>query len=63
MSVEEFGPAWPAEVPVQVHGMDADPLFVGEGDLEAARALVAQAPAGELFLYPGDAHSPTAPRR
>jgi dienelactone hydrolase len=52
----EFGEAWPDAVPVQVHGMDADPIFVGEGDLEAARGLVATASAGELFLYPGDQH-------
>jgi dienelactone hydrolase len=51
----EFG-SWPADVPVQVHGMDADPIFVGEGDLDAARALVAEADDGELFLYPGDQH-------
>ena len=51
----EFG-AWPAGVPVQVHGMDADPSFVGEGDVDAARALVAEADDGELFLYPGDRH-------
>jgi dienelactone hydrolase len=36
--------------------MDADPIFVGEGDLDAARALVAEAADGELFLYPGDRH-------
>jgi dienelactone hydrolase len=54
--VTEFGPAWPPEVPVQVHGMDADPIFVGEGDVDAARELVAQADDGELFLYPGDRH-------
>jgi dienelactone hydrolase len=54
--VTEFSPAWPDDVPVQVHGMDADPFFVGEGDVEAARALVAQARDGELFLYPGDGH-------
>ena len=36
--------------------MDADPSFVGEGDIEAARALVAEANDAELFLYPGDAH-------
>jgi dienelactone hydrolase len=52
----EFGAAWPPGVPVQVHGMDADPFFAGEGDLDAARALVAEAPAAELFLYPGDQH-------
>jgi dienelactone hydrolase len=52
----EFGTDWPREVPVQVHGMDADPLFVDEGDLDAARALVAGAERAELFLYPGDRH-------
>ena len=50
-----FGP-WPAGVPVQIHGMDADPIFVGEGDIEAARELVASAENAELFLYPGDQH-------
>ncbi|MQA94995.1 MAG: dienelactone hydrolase [Streptosporangiales bacterium] len=51
----EFG-GWPEGVPVQVHGMDADPIFAGEGDLDAARALVAETPGAELFLYPGDRH-------
>jgi dienelactone hydrolase len=50
-----FGP-WPAEVPVRIHAMDADPIFHGEGDAEAARALVDEAPDAELFLYPGDQH-------
>ena len=54
--VSEFGSAWPKGVPVQVHGMDADPIFVGEGDIDAARALVAAADEAELFLYPGDQH-------
>ena len=54
--VSEFGSSWPVDVPVQVHGMDADPIFVGEGDIDAARALVAEATEGELFLYPGDQH-------
>jgi dienelactone hydrolase len=52
----EFGTEWPAEVPVQIHGMDADPYFVGEGDIDAARAIVESAPQAELFLYPGDQH-------
>lgn len=52
----EFGTAWPAGVPVQIHGMEADPSFAGEGDLDAARALVKQADNAELFLYPGDSH-------
>jgi dienelactone hydrolase len=51
---EEFG-AWPQGVPLQIHGMDADPVFVGEGDIDAARELVATAGA-ELFLYPGEGH-------
>lgn len=55
LPVSEFGDAWPASVPVQVHGMDADPLFVGE-DLDAARALAGSAERAELFLYPGQEH-------
>ena len=51
----EFG-SWPAGVPAQVHGMDADPIFVDEGDVDAARALVEEAEDAELFLYPGDQH-------
>ncbi|HWB67291.1 MAG TPA: dienelactone hydrolase family protein, partial [Mycobacteriales bacterium] len=47
---------WPAEVPVQIHGMDRDPIFVDEGDIDAARAIVASAPRAELFTYPGDQH-------
>lgn len=54
--VAEFSPTWPDGVPVQVHGMAADPMFVDEGDLDAARALVASAEEAELFLYPGDQH-------
>jgi dienelactone hydrolase len=52
----EFGTPWPADVPVQIHGMDADPIFVDEGDLDAARALVESAEQAELFLYPGSQH-------
>ena len=50
-----IGP-WPAGVPVQIHGMDADEFFVGEGDVEAAREIVDQVDDAELFLYPGDQH-------
>lgn len=50
-----FGP-WPEGVPVQVHGMDADPFFAGEGDIDAARELVKLVPDAELFVYPGDSH-------
>jgi dienelactone hydrolase len=54
--VSEYGASWPDGVPVQVHGMDADPIFVGEGDIEAARALVESTSQAELFLYHGDKH-------
>jgi dienelactone hydrolase len=47
---------WPPGVPVQVHGMHADPFFVEEGDIDAAREVVEAAEQGELFLYPGDQH-------
>jgi dienelactone hydrolase len=56
MPPAEFGSAWPDSVPVQIHGMEGDPSFAGEGDLDAARALVDDAAEGELFLYPGDQH-------
>jgi dienelactone hydrolase len=52
----ELGGVWPQGVPVQIHGMDADPLFVEEGDLDAARALVQSTAGAELFLYPGAQH-------
>ena len=54
--VSEFSDAWPEGVSVQVHGMDSDPVFVGEGDIDFAKALVDEAEDGELFLYPGDQH-------
>ena len=56
LPVSEFGSAWPSGVPVQIHGMDADPFFVDEGDIDAARALVQEADEAELFVYPGDKH-------
>ena len=56
LPTEEFGTSWPTEVPVQVHSADADPFFVDEGDIDAARALVESAEHAELFLYPGDGH-------
>jgi dienelactone hydrolase len=54
--VSEFGEAWPEGVPVQIHGADADPYYMDEGDVDAARELVASAEDAELFLYPGDQH-------
>jgi dienelactone hydrolase len=52
-----IGP-WPEDVPVQIHGMDADPFFALEGDIDAARELVETAgpDLAELFVYPGDRH-------
>lgn len=54
LPVSEFGDAWPAGVPVQVHGKEADEFFLE--DLEAARELVASTDNAELYLYPGDQH-------
>lgn len=52
-----FGP-WPDGLRVQIHGMDKDPYFALEGDIDAARDLVATIgpELGELFIYPGDQH-------
>lgn len=36
--------------------MDADPFFVDEGDIDAARALVDETNEAELFLYLGNQH-------
>ena len=54
LPVSEFGDAWPGDVPVQVHGKDADPFFAE--DLEAAQELVHSTGTAELFLYPGEEH-------
>ena len=56
LPVAEFGGKWPAGVPVQVHGMDGDPFFAGEGDIDAARDLVAGTDEAQLFIYPGRVH-------
>jgi dienelactone hydrolase len=52
-----FGP-WPDAVPVQIHGMDKDPFFALEGDIDAARELVETVgpDLAELFVYAGDRH-------
>ena len=54
LPVSEFGEAWPAGVPVQVHGKEGDEFFLE--DIEAARALAASTDHAELFLYPGEEH-------
>ena len=52
-----FGP-WPQGVPVQIHGKEDDEFFAREGDIDAARELVATVgpDRAELFVYPGDQH-------
>jgi dienelactone hydrolase len=50
---------WPSGVPVQIHGMENDEFFAGDGDIDAARALVAEAnptAKADLFIYPGNGH-------
>jgi dienelactone hydrolase len=54
LPVSEFGDAWPAGVPVQVHGKEDDPFFAE--DMPAAHALVDSTDGAELFLYPGQEH-------
>lgn len=51
-----FGGPWPADLPLQIHAMDADPYFVDEGDIDAAHEIVASAKQAQLFLYPGREH-------
>lgn len=52
-----FGP-WPEGLHAQIHGMDKDPFFALEGDIDAARELVKTVGSelAELFIYPGDQH-------
>jgi dienelactone hydrolase len=54
LPVSEFGAAWPADVPVQVHGKEGDEFFLE--DIGAARELVDSSDQAELFLYPGTEH-------
>ena len=52
-----FG-SWPNDLPVQIHGKADDEFFAHEGDVDAARELVALIgqDQAELFVYPGDEH-------
>jgi len=52
-----FGP-WPNDLPVQIHGKGDDEFFAHEGDIDAARDLVAKIgpEKAELFVYPGEEH-------
>ena len=36
LPTSEFGGAWPQGVPVQIHGMDGDEFFAGEGEIGRA---------------------------
>lgn len=56
LPTSEFESQWPANLPVQIHAMSADPFFVEDGDINAARDLVASANHAELFLYEGKEH-------
>ena len=49
---EAFEAPWPAEVPLQMHTMDADEWV----EIEELQELVRQIPDAELFLYPGHGH-------
>lgn len=54
LPVSEFGSAWPANVPVQIHGREDDEFF--QEDLPSARELADSTASAELFVYPGDGH-------
>jgi dienelactone hydrolase len=54
LPASEFGGAWPAGVPLQIHMMEEDEWALE--DLPAARELAESTDGAELFLYPGDAH-------
>jgi dienelactone hydrolase len=58
MTGEYASGPWPHRLPVQIHGMDQDPFFAGEGDIDAARELVGIVgeQRAELYTYPGDGH-------
>jgi dienelactone hydrolase len=56
LPISKFSDVWPPELPAQIHGMESDPFFAGEGDIDAARALVESGEHADLFLYPGDQH-------
>ena len=43
-------------MPVQIHGAERDPFFAGEGDIDAAREIVATVDDAELFVDPSDQH-------
>ena len=53
---EVFADRWPASVPVQIHAMERDPWFTGDGDADAAAELAAHAHDGRAFTYGGSAH-------
>ncbi len=53
---DQLAGGWPDGRPVQVHGMDQDPFFTGDGDLDAARTVQTEHPELEIFLYPGSTH-------
>jgi dienelactone hydrolase len=56
LPASEFGDGWPPGVPVQIHGMEGDPFFADDGDIDAARDIAASSASAELFVYPGDQH-------
>ncbi|WP_229740585.1 dienelactone hydrolase family protein [Ornithinibacillus halotolerans] len=51
-----FESPWQPDLPVQIHAMNEDPFFVEDGDIDAARELVALANHAELFQYEGKEH-------
>ncbi len=47
---------WPEGCPVGVFAMRDDPVFVGDGDLDAAQRSARTHPGTKIHLYPGTGH-------
>lgn len=48
--------SWPQDCPVDVFGMDREPFFVGDGDLDTARSWRRGHDNLHIHLYPGEGH-------
>lgn len=51
-----FGGDWPDGMPLQIHGKDADPWMVDDGDLDVAVELDRTVESAQLFRYAGSEH-------
>lgn len=52
----EFADSWPDGVGLEVHAASNDPIFDGDGDAEAAAAIIAAVPGARLVRHDGGGH-------